>query len=191
MRLAGDRWRSVEYLMGNHTIAQRMYRHDPAIVLYAPLRTAIYETRQGRTYFTWTNPAPGLPASTIPTSARSVSSWTANLPPCCARWTSRCRPPSPQGAYPTRSEQCLPAGAPVALRATGARPPRAASASRLGGTPNMGRYSRLNCEALSQPTAKPTPATSPGSAISRALASRRRICSAYVLGTQAVQGREG
>jgi Domain of unknown function DUF302 len=57
MRLAGDRWRSVEYLMGNHTIAQRMYRHDPAIVLYAPLRTAIYEDRQGRTYFTVDQPS--------------------------------------------------------------------------------------------------------------------------------------
>ena len=42
MGLAGDRGRCVEYLMGNHTIAQQMYRLDPAILLYAPLRTAIY-----------------------------------------------------------------------------------------------------------------------------------------------------
>jgi hypothetical protein len=33
MRLAGDRWRCASYLMGNHTIAERMYRHDPAIML--------------------------------------------------------------------------------------------------------------------------------------------------------------
>src|ERR1700687_3733199 len=37
---------------------------------------------------------------------------------------------------------------------------RSASASRLGGAPNIRRYSRLNCEGLSYPTAKPTPATS-------------------------------
>ena len=43
MRLAGDRGRCVEYLMGNHTIARKMYRYNPAILLYAPLRTAIVE----------------------------------------------------------------------------------------------------------------------------------------------------
>ncbi|MEU8383328.1 DUF302 domain-containing protein [Streptosporangium sp. NPDC048865] len=51
MRLAGDRWLCVEYLMGNHTIAQRMFRHDPAVMLYAPLRTVIYEDAQGVTRF--------------------------------------------------------------------------------------------------------------------------------------------
>ncbi len=30
---------SASYLMGNHTIAERMYRHDPAVMLYAPLRS--------------------------------------------------------------------------------------------------------------------------------------------------------
>ncbi|PMR57413.1 hypothetical protein C1A38_30030 [Verrucosispora sp. ts21] len=41
MSLAGDSAQSVEYLMGNHTIAERMFRHDPTVMLYAPLRTAI------------------------------------------------------------------------------------------------------------------------------------------------------
>ena len=36
MALAGDGGRCVQYLMGNHTIAERMYRHDPAVMLYAP-----------------------------------------------------------------------------------------------------------------------------------------------------------
>jgi hypothetical protein len=35
MRLAGDAPHCSSYLMGNHTIAERMYRHDPAIMLYA------------------------------------------------------------------------------------------------------------------------------------------------------------
>ena len=41
MSLAGNTWRCTEYLMGNHTIAEKMYRHDPAVGLYVPLRTAI------------------------------------------------------------------------------------------------------------------------------------------------------
>jgi len=57
MRLAGDRGRCVEYLMGNHTIAQRMYRYNPAILLYAPLRTAIVEDADEITWFTLDQPS--------------------------------------------------------------------------------------------------------------------------------------
>jgi hypothetical protein len=57
MRLAGDRGRCVEYLMGNHTIAQKMYRYNPAILLYAPLRTAIVEDADHATLFTVDQPS--------------------------------------------------------------------------------------------------------------------------------------
>jgi hypothetical protein len=57
MRLAGDRGRCVEYLMGNHTIAQRMYRYNPAILLYAPLRTAIFEDADESSWFTLDQPS--------------------------------------------------------------------------------------------------------------------------------------
>ncbi|MEU4537829.1 DUF302 domain-containing protein [Streptosporangium sp. NPDC023825] len=57
MGLAGDRWLCVEYLMGNHTIAQRMFHRDPAVLLYAPLRTAIYEDAQGTTWFAVDQPS--------------------------------------------------------------------------------------------------------------------------------------
>jgi uncharacterized protein (DUF302 family) len=57
MRLAGDQSLCVEYLMGNHTIAQRMFHHDPAIMLYAPLRTAIYQDPRGRTRFSFDHPS--------------------------------------------------------------------------------------------------------------------------------------
>lgn len=57
MRLAGDSWKCAEYLMGNHTIAQRMYTRDPAVMLYAPLRTAIYEDGDGTTWFAVDQPS--------------------------------------------------------------------------------------------------------------------------------------
>src|ERR1700728_2968554 len=57
MSLAGDRGRCVEYLMGNHTIAERMYRYNPVILLYAPLRTAIVEDANGATWFTVDRPS--------------------------------------------------------------------------------------------------------------------------------------
>jgi uncharacterized protein DUF302 len=57
MRLAGNSRRCVEYLMGNHTIAERMYRHDPAIMLYAPLRTVIYDDAAGTTWFAIDQPS--------------------------------------------------------------------------------------------------------------------------------------
>jgi hypothetical protein len=57
MRLAGHRGSCATYLMGNHTIAERMYRHDPAVMLYAPLRTTIHEDRQGVTRFSIDQPS--------------------------------------------------------------------------------------------------------------------------------------
>ncbi|MET7393051.1 hypothetical protein ABZS66_06080 [Dactylosporangium sp. NPDC005572] len=49
--LAGDTTRWAAYLMGNHTIAERMARHDPAAMLYAPLRTVISQSPGGPTRF--------------------------------------------------------------------------------------------------------------------------------------------
>ncbi|MEK8105629.1 hypothetical protein NKG94_11645 [Micromonospora sp. M12] len=51
MNLAGDSRHCVEYLMGNHTTAERMFRHDPAVMLYAPLRTAITDHPDGGARF--------------------------------------------------------------------------------------------------------------------------------------------
>ncbi|WP_123027361.1 DUF302 domain-containing protein [Mycolicibacterium stellerae] len=42
-------WKATEYLIGNHTIAERMFRHDPAIMLHAPLRTLLYADAKGDT----------------------------------------------------------------------------------------------------------------------------------------------
>lgn len=54
--LAGHKARSVIYLMGNHTIAETMYRHDPAILLYAPLRLCLYEGLDGGTHLSIDQP---------------------------------------------------------------------------------------------------------------------------------------
>lgn len=57
MELAGDHGRCIQYLMGNHTIAERMYRHDPTVMLYAPLRTALCCLDGDRTLFAVDQPS--------------------------------------------------------------------------------------------------------------------------------------
>jgi hypothetical protein len=55
--IAGHKARSVIYLMGNHTIAETMYRHDPAILLYAPLRLCLYEDLDGGAHLSIDQPS--------------------------------------------------------------------------------------------------------------------------------------
>jgi hypothetical protein len=57
MALAGHSSRCITYLMGNHTIAETMFRRDPGVILYAPLRTVIYEDRAGKTHFAVDQPS--------------------------------------------------------------------------------------------------------------------------------------
>jgi hypothetical protein len=57
MALAGHIGDCVAYLMGNHTIAERMYRFDPRVMLHAPLRTLIWDDQEGRGYFTVDRPS--------------------------------------------------------------------------------------------------------------------------------------
>ncbi len=47
LRLAGDEAFCTSYLMGNHTIAERMFRYEPAVLLYAPLHTVIWGDLDG------------------------------------------------------------------------------------------------------------------------------------------------
>jgi uncharacterized protein (DUF302 family) len=69
MQLASDDNDCVAYLMGNVTIAEQMFRHDPRAMLYAPLRTVIWEDAHDRAWFTFDQPSTqfasfGLPAVT-------------------------------------------------------------------------------------------------------------------------------
>ena len=55
--IAGHKARSVVYLMGNHTVAETMYGQDPGIMLYAPLRTVLYEDHNGEAHFAIDRPS--------------------------------------------------------------------------------------------------------------------------------------
>jgi hypothetical protein len=57
MRLAGDGGSCTSYLMGNHTIAERMFRFEPSVMLHAPLRTAIWSPADGSGRFTLDRPS--------------------------------------------------------------------------------------------------------------------------------------
>jgi hypothetical protein len=55
--LAGHSTKAVEYLLGNHTIAETMFRHDPRALLYAPLRLLIYADTEGNAVFSMDQPS--------------------------------------------------------------------------------------------------------------------------------------
>ena len=69
MQLAGDDRDCIAYLMGNHTIAEQMFRHEPRAMLYAPLRTVIWEARDGRAWFTADQPSRQFRSFGIPAVA--------------------------------------------------------------------------------------------------------------------------
>jgi uncharacterized protein (DUF302 family) len=66
MRLAGDNPQCIAYLMGNHTIAERMFRHDPRAMLYAPLRTVIWEDSTGAAWFSVDQPSTQFGSFDVP-----------------------------------------------------------------------------------------------------------------------------
>ena len=57
MRLFGHRTRAVTYMMGNNVIVERMFRHHPGVMLYAPLRTEIYQDTDGRVHLSIDQPS--------------------------------------------------------------------------------------------------------------------------------------
>jgi hypothetical protein len=57
VRLAGDSGSAVAYLMGNHTIMERMFRYEPSVVMYAPLHVAIWSRSDGQALFSVDKPS--------------------------------------------------------------------------------------------------------------------------------------
>jgi uncharacterized protein (DUF302 family) len=55
--VAGYRTQAIEYLVGNHVIAETMFRHDPKALLYAPLRMLVYSDSDGNAVFTMDRPS--------------------------------------------------------------------------------------------------------------------------------------
>jgi uncharacterized protein (DUF302 family) len=66
MQLAGDTADCISYLMGHHTIAERMFRYDPRAMLYAPLHTVIWEDAQGSAWFSVDQPSTQFASFAIP-----------------------------------------------------------------------------------------------------------------------------
>ena len=57
LALAGHDVEAVEYLLGNHTIAETMFRHDPRALLYAPLRVLVYSDPDGNAVLSMDQPS--------------------------------------------------------------------------------------------------------------------------------------
>jgi len=55
--VAGHDIMAVEYLLGNHVIAETMFRHDPKALLYAPLRVLVYSDPDGNAVFSMDQPS--------------------------------------------------------------------------------------------------------------------------------------
>lgn len=57
MGIAGDHVPAIEYLLGNHVIAESMFRFDANALLYAPLRVLIFGDDNGDAVFAIDRPA--------------------------------------------------------------------------------------------------------------------------------------
>ena len=57
MSLAGHSTKAVAYLLGNHVIAESMFRHDPRALLYAPLRILMFSDAGGNAVFSLDQPS--------------------------------------------------------------------------------------------------------------------------------------
>jgi uncharacterized protein (DUF302 family) len=66
MQLAHDDNDCIAYLMGSVTIVEQMFRHDPRAMLYAPLRTVIWEDAHERAWFTVEQPSTQFASFGIP-----------------------------------------------------------------------------------------------------------------------------
>jgi uncharacterized protein (DUF302 family) len=57
LRLAGQKKKAIQYLVGNPLFALQMTQHDIRAGLYAPLRVLIYENEQGKTCVEYDKPS--------------------------------------------------------------------------------------------------------------------------------------
>ena len=57
LRLAGQKRKAIQYVVGNPLFALQMTQHDIRASLYAPLRVLIYETDEGKTCVEYDKPS--------------------------------------------------------------------------------------------------------------------------------------
>src|SRR6202034_2972850 len=77
--VAGHSTQAIEYLVGNHVIAETMFRHDAKALLYAPLRMLIYSVPTATRCSRWTSPA-------RPSAASASPRWPPSARICTAKW---------------------------------------------------------------------------------------------------------
>jgi uncharacterized protein (DUF302 family) len=79
---AGHAVKAVEYLLGNHVIAETMFRHDPKALLYAPLRVLVHSGPDGNAVFSMDQPSTAfgsLGIADVTEVGRSLDRKVANL----------------------------------------------------------------------------------------------------------------
>jgi len=64
--LAGHRAKAVGYLLGNHVVAERMFRLDAKAMLYAPLRVLIHSDAEDNAVFSIDQPSSAFGSLGIP-----------------------------------------------------------------------------------------------------------------------------
>jgi len=57
LRLAGQKKKAIQYLVGNPLFALEMTQHDIRASLYAPLRVVVYENERGKTCVEYDRPS--------------------------------------------------------------------------------------------------------------------------------------
>ena len=57
LRLAGQKRKAIQYVVGNPLVALQMTQHDIRAGLYAPLRVLLYEDERGRTWLEYDRPS--------------------------------------------------------------------------------------------------------------------------------------
>lgn len=78
LRLAGQKRKAVQYIVGNPLIALQMTQHDIRASLYAPLRVLLYENEEGRPAWSTTGHRDSDNSATarlLPHLPCSIASW--------------------------------------------------------------------------------------------------------------------
>jgi hypothetical protein len=93
--LAGHTTKAVEYLLGNHTIAETMFRRDPKTLLYAPLRVLIHADAEGNAVYSMDQPSAAfgsLGIAQLPSDRRERRVVERFCPAMAQQLDVRCKP---------------------------------------------------------------------------------------------------
>ncbi|QAY74783.1 hypothetical protein ET445_17025 [Agromyces protaetiae] len=124
MRRAGGAAASVAYLLGDHELHARLFRHDPATVIAVPFRAELHAGRGGAV-FSFEQPGPCSRRSGSTRSPRSASSSTGGSAMCSKRSSCRgrrCCGGDERGARARRRQSAAVASAASSVNAAAAPP---------------------------------------------------------------------